>query len=337
MGSQLKDNLSKLKAESLSEKERKKLLAVFHEPVLEYDVKKELYQQLEQVADICWDGKESKEGFDRLWEKIETSDRSNFDKKIKLNFWYCAVAILIIGLLIVNIIPSGNTKQTPAYYTAIAPEGAVSKVILPDGTFIFLNAASEVKYTSNTDEKIREVYLRGEAWFDVHKSKDVPFIVHTSCYDLKVMGTKFNVRSYESDNRSIATLEEGKISIKPTVFQNEDKEGTNTNEIILKPGDQLTFYKDQNRIEKSRVNAQDFGAWRTNALVFNDASMVEMAKELERKFNVKIELMDNELLTIHYNGKFSNDQSFPEVIDILERTLHIRCDLAGNKLKIYNK
>ena len=337
MGSQLGNNFEKLKTENLSEKERKKILAVFHEPALEYDVKKELYQQLEQVSDICWNGKESKAGFDRLWKKIETSNHSKSTKKIQVSFWYWAAAILIIGLLIGNLLPFSNTKQTPVYYTAIAPEGSVSKVILPDGTFIFLNAASEVKYTSNTDEKIREVYLKGEAWFDVHKSKDIPFIVHTSCYDLKVMGTKFNVRSYESDNRSIATLEEGKISIKPTLFQNEDKDGENAKEIILKPGDQLTFYKDQNRIEKSRVNALDFGAWRTNGLVFNNASMGEMAKELERKFNVKIELMDKELLTIHYNGKFSNDQSFPEVIDILERTLHIRCDLAGSKLKIYNK
>ena len=330
MSDQLKNKLGQLRTGALHEKERKKLLSLFHESTLEYNLKNELYQQLENDPEATWEGKDSKPGFDRLWERIETSDVPSKGEKIQLNFWYWAAAILVVGLLIGNLVQYHYSKHIKFDYTAIAPEGSVSELILPDGTVIFLNSASEIRYASNMDRNSREVYLKGEAWFDVQKSKDIPFLVHTSYYDVRVMGTEFNVKAYAEDDEVVTTLEEGSILVQST------KNLKLIHDVSLVPGEQLVYNKRQKSLRVSEVKARLFTSWKDNKLIFINMSLGELVTLLERKYGISITVEDEQILSYHYDGTIRN-QTIIEVLDILQKTLPINYVIKDQEVVINKK
>lgn len=319
-------NLKDLKSEKLSDRNRKKILSMFHESDMEFDLKNELYRQLEDTQEETIRSKETQAMFDRLWSRISSSNHKH--KTFKLNYIYWAAAVLILGFFIGNFFNSSHSEPNEkSVFVSKAPMGSVSETILPDGSTIFLNAGSEIKYISSLGSKIREVYLQGEAWFNVEKSKEIPFIVHTSFYDVRVMGTEFNVKAYPEEKEVITTLEEGSIEIVST--DNLKLSGN----IILKPGEQLVFNKTQKSIELSPVRAEVFSAWKDNKLTFINTSLGELAKLLERKYGVEITIHDPGILNYHYDGTIKNE-TIVEVLNILQSTLPIKYKIEKHKVII---
>ena len=181
MQTTLRQQLEKLKSGSLNRNEQKQILALFHRQEEEYAVKDEIYRQLESFADADTDPLKINAEFERLWKRLGVN---NLEKRPRLINWTMVVnasaAMLILGLIIGNLVPVNSFRRNEkVFYTAIAPQGAVSETILPDSTVIFLNAGSKVRYAAGTEDLSREVYLDGEAWFAVKHSKKTPFIVHT--------------------------------------------------------------------------------------------------------------------------------------------------------------
>ena len=148
----------------------------------------------------------------------------------------CFVLALIASLLVSNPF-AGHNK----YYTAFAPKGSISQLAFPDGTIIYINAGSGIKYKPDDGRSKREVYLDGEAYFEVAKDKKRPFIVHTPCYDVNVTGTKFNVKAYQQDNKVMGALEEF-----PSVHH-LGWQCTITKRLYPRPGEQITFNKKKTR------------------------------------------------------------------------------------------
>jgi transmembrane sensor len=141
-------------------------------------------------------------------------------------------AILIIGLLL-GLSVQYLKKTEPVYFTSIAPKGSVSQMVLPDNSIVYLNAGSQLKYTVEGLKGKREVFLDGEAWFDVTKNEKKPFVVHTPFYDVNVLGTQFNVKAYKTDNEIVTTLEKGSVQIASS--ENFKMAENKT----LRPGEQL--------------------------------------------------------------------------------------------------
>ena len=326
MGNELKHKLEKLGAEKLTEKERRELLTIFHREEMEYDLKKELYQQLKDLPEEI-DDKMSDTEFNRLWKLIEQRKKGTTHKSRRLRVVYWAAAILVVGLLIGNLVQIRERIRKETCYTAVAPKGSVSEFILPDSTAIFLNAGSEIRYVSSGNHQVREVYLNGEAWFDVQKSKTIPFIVHTSFYDVRVMGTQFNVKAYSDDKNVVTTLERGIIQIYSTdKFKMED-------DIILKPGQQLVYNKDKKSIHVNSVQAELYSSWKNNKLIFINMSLGEMIALLERKYGIKIKVTDKSILNYHYDGTIRNE-TILEVLNILQKTLPIDYQINDQEVLI---
>lgn len=331
MDTRLSKNLEKIKSEGLTEKERKELLAVFHESDLEYDLKKQLLNQLENFQDEPAENEDSHAMFDRLWNRVKAEKKRSGIRKVNFRFVYWAAAILLIGIVIGNVFNSDFIKPSEtAYYISKASKGSVAETVLPDGTVIFLNAGSEVKYLATQGKKIREVFLEGEAWFKVKKSKEIPFVVHTSYYDVRVMGTEFNVKAYSEEAEVITTLEEGSIEI---VSTDQLKLAKN---VLLKPGEQLVYNKTRKELHVSQVTTQIYSAWKENKLVFINMSLSELVKLLERKYGVEIKVLDESLLNYHYDGSFKNE-TIIEVLNILQKTLPINYKLNGQEVIITKK
>ncbi|MGV8090889.1 MAG: FecR family protein [Mangrovibacterium sp.] len=332
MHNALKQQLEQLRSGTLTEEERKKVLALFHRTDKEYSLKDEIYQQLENFADVDTDQPESSTDFERLWKRIESERLKPISRVVKWNtVLYWSAAALVLGLIFGILIPQDLLhKNEKIFYTAIAPKGSVSEMILPDSTVIFLNAGSKIRYAAETNHKSREVFLEGEAWFEVEHLKKIPFIVHTGFYDICVMGTRFNVKAYHEDNEVTTTLESGTIKVQSAGSFRMEKD------IVLEPGEQLIYKKQENSLTVNQVNTRVYSSWKDNKLTFINMSLRELIILLERKYGVEIMVSDPDILSYHYDGTLKNE-TIIEVLNILQETLPVDYVINDQKIRILKK
>ncbi|HSO88587.1 MAG TPA: FecR domain-containing protein [Draconibacterium sp.] len=238
-------------------------------------------------------------------------------------------AVLIIGLLL-GLSVQYLKKTKPVYYTSIAPKGSISQLVLPDNSIVYLNAGSQLKYSVDGINGKREVFLEGEAWFDITKNEARPFIVHTLLYNVNVFGTKFNVKAYKTDDEIVTTLEEGSVQVtsSETLKLKENK--------MIRPGEQLVYNTLKKTVEVKQVNSRMFTAWKENKLIFVNMNLKELIILLERKYGVDIEVTDNLILDCHYDGTIKNE-SILEVLDLLKETLPVKYKIEGQTILITKK
>ncbi|WP_347840578.1 FecR domain-containing protein [uncultured Draconibacterium sp.] len=267
--------------------------------------------------------------WERFTQRVAIQPQDN-KWKIKLSLWYRVAAVLVIALLLANLLYQEFKAAEPVYFTSMAPEGSVSQTILPDGTIIFLNAGSEIKYDVNTESKSREVFINGEAWFDVERNEKKPFIVHTPYYDVKVLGTQFNVKTYDEDETVVTTLEEGSIQVLSTENLKLQED------ILLEPGEQLIYNKSKRKLNINTVETRLYTSWKDNKLIFLSMPFGDLVKLLERKYGVDIEVLESDILKEHYSGTIKNE-TILEILNIIEHTHPIRYEIQDQKIIIQKK
>lgn len=332
MKDQIRKILDKGKAENRSNIDEKEMLTLFHQPGFATKVKEELLEDL--LSEVSVSKSEFSEFdtlFANIWAKIERKQKRRKTGLLKLNSIFKLAAAILVGLFIGILVDHiGRDKPEPVYYVAHAPKGSISEIVLPDGSAIFLNAGSKVKYSFDGKNGVREVFLEGEAWFDVEKNKEKHFIVHTSFYDVNVTGTKFNVKAYGSDDNLTTTLEEGQIIIQSTDnFKLAE-------DIIINPGEQATLDKVSKELTIENVNTKWVTSWKDNKLIFVNMSLKELVVLLERKYGVDIEVKNKEILNLHFDGTIKNE-SIIEFLNIIQKTLPIDYKIVGQKIEITNK
>jgi ferric-dicitrate binding protein FerR (iron transport regulator) len=271
---------------------------------------------------------------EREWTKFLTRIRNEvhhniFQQYNNRQLFLRLAAILIIGVVTGALAVKYATRQEPIFITSAAPKGSVAQMILADSTLVYLNAGSEIRYSPETKQNRREVFLNGEAWFDVTKNNKKPFVVHTSGYDVQVTGTRFNVKSYSTENEITTTLEEGQVQI--TSSGNFRLAKT----VVLQPGEQVSLNKNLNTLSRKRVDTQLFTSWKDNKLIFLNMNFGELIILLERKYGVDIDVDDAGILKYHYTGTIKNE-SILEILEIIKHTLPIEFRIEGQKV-IINK
>ncbi len=268
----------------------------------------------------------------RLLVKMREDHRSNmFMFSTNWQIMSRFAAILIIGVLF-GVLASkfiSSRGSVPGYITFIAPQGSVSQIVMDDGTLVCLNAGSEIKYPRGNKGRKREVFLTGEAWFHVEKNKTKPFVVHTTCYDVLVTGTQFNVKSYPSDPEVTTTLEEGQVEI---CSSGSFKLAGN---IMLRPGEQAVLCKETSEMLVRDVDTDLYTSWRDNKLIFLKMNLKELIVLLERKYGVNIEVRDDDILAFHYTGTIKNE-SILDILEIIQHTLPITYCIEKQRI-IINK
>lgn len=317
-------------SDTATERQKKDFLTLFHFSEKEFELKNYLLDELEQTVVRAKRRQFYDELFEEWWKnrKLEISvKRPKNYLAIRLTQW---AAVLVTGLFLGYYLNSLYQSSLPVYYTSMVPKGSVSEMVLPDGSQIFLNSGSKIKYTVNGAGGKREVFLAGEAWFQVAKMKEKPFLVHTSFYDVQVTGTKFNVKAYPDESEVVTTLEEGSVNIKSSKNMKLEKE------TMLKPGEQLVYDKESKQIEIKEVNTKWFTSWKDNKLIFVNMSLKDLTTLLERKYGVEIEITDPDILGYHYDGTLKNE-TILEVLEILKNTLPIQYEIVGQKVIIQKK
>jgi len=261
-----------------------------------------------------------------------------------------AASVLIAFLLLVK---SGNKKAIAGRQlanTVSTKPASKSRVELPDGTQVWLNADSKITYDQNFMGNFREVQLSGEAYFEVTHDKTRPFIIHTHAMDVKVLGTVFNVRSYPDERTAETSLIQGSVEI--TLRSSPDKK------IILRPNEKLivnnTLASIQNSdsvhaystveeepvmtLSKVRYAKQDTGSietmWVKNKLAFENETFERMSAELEHWYNVTVELKNEKLKSLHFTGVFEN-KPLNEVMEALCYSRHLQYEVKEGKVVIW--
>lgn len=274
----------------------------------------------------------------------------------KRNSWlWLAASVFIIIVAAIGLTISDSNYKTNLLTTIIeAPAGSTSQVILPDGSKVWLNAKSKLIYKKHFGEKFREVTLIGEAFFDVVKDAQHPFIVNTSSLHLKVLGTAFNVRSFANDKTSEAALVRGSIEV--TLVNNPDKK------ITLKPSEKIivrnnvisnaatkhmvpitpnnTNIKEIPLITLSNIHYKESEPlpeeiqWIEKKLVFTSESFDDLAARMERYYNVSIEFEDETAKDLVLSGSFKEENIY-EAMKALQLTGNFQYKTANNKITIY--
>jgi len=217
-----------------------------------------------------------------------------------------------------------------SYNTINVPYGKRFDIILSDGTVVYLNSGSSLKYaTKFLTNQTRNVILKGEAFFDVAHDKTRPFVVETEELNVKVLGTKFNLSNYQEDSSTDVVLTGGSVNISYKNIESEVKG------ITLIPGMKGSLNKDDKSISTQKVNTTLYTSWLDNNLVFRDASFNYIIKKLERKYNVIIINNNKNLLNETFNATIECDKE--NIIDVFEYFKiihHIEYRVYENKIII---
>jgi len=199
-----------------------------------------------------------------------------------------------------------------------------TRIVLPDGSTVWLNANSTIEYSPDFGQSLREVALKGEAFFDVKKDGKA-FIVKTDNMQVHVKGTRFNVEAYKKNGTVKTTLEEGKVELH---VDGNDKFFT------MIPGDQLILNTKLNDVTVQKVDPTNFSAWKEEKLIFDNVPLSEIATKLENRYKVKITIKSakakRELLTMTIE-----QEDIEEVLEMIKLSSKLRVKMESNEIILY--
>ncbi len=234
-----------------------------------------------------------------------------------------AAAILIVGLFATwFFLKFGN--ETEMILVQTANEEKI--ITLPDSSTIVLNENSTLTYPKEFAANERKVIIEGEAFFEITKNPIRPFIIENNSFNVKVLGTSFNVSAYENDTTAVVTVVTGTVSF---IDKNDYSE-------LLTVGDVGILNKRKQRIEKATNADLNFMAWKTKKLEFTNTSFAEVCKSLKKYFAVDINVKDKGILNCTFTGFFENPK-LEDVLKVLEKTLNIKAVINQKNVEITGK
>jgi transmembrane sensor len=245
--------------------------------------------------------------------------RSRFKKisRVLLNI----AATLLLPVLFFSIWYFFNTREyyqsTDSFITLNTPAGSKLRSQLPDGTVVWLNSASTIKYPQNYTKRNRQVILTGEAYFEVSSDKLHPFFVKTKDLLIAVTGTKFNVNGYDDEETSSVVLEKGIISVKSL-------NSSSSQQYQLVQGDKLESTRTQGLLLEHGIDVKKYVSWINGKLIFRDDPLGEVLKKLSRWYNVEIVVNDPKgmFIDLPFNMTIQNE-SLPQILEYLKRAVPI--------------
>lgn len=244
-----------------------------------------------------------------LWSPIEESQQEKKQtrtlKPVWIEFLKVAAVILITFL---GTKAFFDWKEDPVkMQTVIVPAGQRAELLLADGTKVWLNSRSKLKFPDRFQKDARNVELDGEGYFEVTHKEEAPFTVHTSRYDVKVLGTEFNVKAYNSKNQFETSLLKGCVEVSDA----------NKSQIVrLRPDEQVI--SDGSQLIRSVILDKNYFRWKEGLLCLDDESIGGLIDKLELYYDVKIIVQQASLMKYHYSGKFRISDGVEHVLKVLQ-------------------
>jgi ferric-dicitrate binding protein FerR (iron transport regulator) len=245
---------------------------------------------------------------------------------------YAAASIaLLLTVSYVSFRQGGEqVKNRFADIVVEAPPGTKTKMVLPDGTLVWLNANSKITYSQGFGVNDRNVGLTGEGYFEVTANAALPFLVKTDELQVKVLGTKFNFSNYPDNEEAIVSLIEGRVQVGSLMNVREERR--------LSPDEKAFLNKKTGQMRVLNRKAQPSAEWTNGYLFFDDELLPDIAKTLERCYNVKIHIADKSLETARFYGDFvQREQTVEEVLQLLKSTGKLTYSIKGKEITLQAK
>lgn len=291
-------------------------------------------EELGSVLSDLWEDYELTESYDSeiksIYKKLEHRIHVKRIRMHTVRFAkYAAIFLipLLSALSYYLFVERNNLRSENSYLSVQVDPGQSSNVVLPDGSKVMLNSQSSIVYNNDYKLNQRRVSLKGEAHFQVTKNPKRPFVVGTEFFDVEVLGTVFNVKTYETDDIQVVGLLEGKVKLTTHTT------GVNKT-LYLTPNQKAIYNKCTGELTVEATDNISETAWMKGILSFRTEPLRNIKMELERKYNVQIQMNCPEIENDSFTGTFDNE-TLVEVLDDLK--IHYGFDYAihQNKVKIY--
>ena len=316
-------------------------LWVAGETAKEMDVENEKIKKILQLAAV-------EEVLEQPVMEMETEQFSQ--RKFRFRKWMVAAITGGIVITAYAIFQLNNNSNPISTNEIVAHKGSRTRTLLPDGSIVWLNAGSTLSYDPAFNGPQREIVLNGEAFFDIAPQANKPFIVHAGNIDIKVLGTAFNVKSYADDHTVETTLLRGLVQL-------SRKDRPDAKPILLKPHQKLVLEKEikENDVNQKKENTIRIPvqsvlqldttlrddelpetAWIYNRLQFRGDGFPELAKKLERWYNIKIHFEDEAVQSLTFNGSLENE-TVEQAFRALQVAVPFSFTIKGNELFIRSR
>lgn len=265
----------------------------------------------------------------KFHERVNASGQDNV-RTIGNRVWLKYAAVLSFFMLTIGsyvLIHKQKAADTlMVMQQTVNPNGKLVKIKLSDSTTVMLNAASKLKYPAHFDGKTREVYLEGEAFFDVAHDAEHPFIVHTSKLKVNVLGTSFNVKDYHAEKAIAVTVASGKVGVMT------NKHGSKT--FMLLPGERLQYNVANQFISQNKIDLNEVAAWQSGMFIYHNETFENIGRQMERWYDVKFEFKNKAIRLKRFNLKQKNDR-LENVMQTLKFAGGFNYAISGKKVSIW--
>lgn len=261
-------------------------------------------------------------------EKEKTASRKHLSIR-----WHRHVTVAVAfltGIVFAGGIGWGLLSNKLSDYTIMTSTGQRAQTVLPDGSKVWLNASTKLIYRNSFWSTDRQVDLSGEAYFEVAHDKHAPFVVNSKQIKTCVLGTKFNVRAREAENRVVTTLLQGVVRV--------DSPRTEENGYLLKPGQTLNVNATTYQAELIEyAQPTDVLLWINGSLTFKQHSLLEITSVMEKLYDIHFVYEEEGLKSERFTGDFSTDNSPEEILNILAHTNHFTYKKEGRIVRLWKK
>lgn len=260
---------------------------------------------------------------DLLYKKI---DRSIYQNRFRKS--WLRVAVILLPIVVVSGLGFYLSRQTElfsetTYSEVYVPKGEDARIFFQDGTEVFLNADTRIRYPNKFGVRKREVYLDGEAYFNVASNRKRPFVVKAQHTETEVLGTSFNVRAYSNSNTIEVVLDEGRTSFH--VYENN---------YPMLPGQKIEYDKSTGRTTlRNLINPSNASLWKKNILHFYDTPLADVIKELERRFDVQFQVQNTEALNYSYTLT-TKQPGIENVLKELQKISPVKFKIEGDMISV---
>lgn len=262
----------------------------------------------------------------RFRERIQEEKSGGFRSFQKL-YKYAAVFFVLIAIpAIIWLVGKQQENENRTFTTVFSAYGDKTEVMLPDSSLVWLNSGSQLTFSNNFESDTRNVFLAGEAFFNVRKDPGKPFVVKAQGVDIEVLGTEFNLKAYPDEADVAVTLVEGSVQVS---HLNQEK--------MIKPGQKLLLNKETDDI--NIFNPEDLAPdveWIKGRLVFHNQSLADLELTLERWFDVEIEFKDEMVKTRRFSGTLERE-SILEVISYFGVSQYVDYTIQGNVITFFSE
>lgn len=233
------------------------------------------------------------------------------------------------GTFVLQTNGRADKKLAPEYHCVDVPDGGEFSIKLPDGTSVFLNAGSRLRFPEYfTPGQERRIYFSGEAYFDVARDTASPFLVCLEHTTVKVLGTSFNITAYPDEGREVTTLLQGAVAI---------EQASTGKELALTPGQQGCYDVTRQTLARQTVDVSYYTSWKDGVFAFYKQPLGQVMQTLGRWYLFKVHYVDPSLSSILYTGKIARHASIQEVLHTFELMDELRFDIRGKEITVSRK